>query len=729
MPIERSHIKSSSRHYAPFLCAICTNLPDPEKAVVTGCCHCYCSICVEEWLFRSSNCPVCNQDLSFTSNSNLKKATSNYDDNATMMVGNNLFFVKKLKDAQPLAYRLLRRIKVSCPLREKHGCLWVGDYGDLQCHLLSDTAHLNNNQANSDNDVVMSSASGGGGSVRHEARQGGGDNEDSDGYHDDHSECSEDSNVIEMFPQANINTNHDVKNGTGPIGKTKTNTTSSPTKRISLADSFKEEANAKFSARNYVEAAALYKKAISILKNETNIAKSCSNLNSYQTEEERKMAATLHANIAATAIMTREYVKCVDHCNIAIELDKSYTKAYLRKSKALVALGKFHSSFTVLKSLIDDGKNDGNNNIIASNEMRQTVEVQCREVKQLNNLYSHGEEQLKNQQYAGAKSTFGLLLKKSNASNVILNAAKADLGLGLTDSALRLSLQVLRTDPTSSEGYEVRGQTMALMGDFDSASQLFKEGLRLNPDCQRIKTMLKTHRIVYSNIKDARSAFFQRRFHDAVKSFTTAFDVQTNQSVLPLKAPLYSQLFTERAEAHLRLKEYESALQDASKAVYSLDDCVEAWIILSNALHGLGRHQDALSQLEDLMSKWGSTNDQIRRAYEKADFEVRKEKRPDFYALFGVSSLASEMELKKAYKAKAKELHPDRLSGPNYTDSQRKEAEKKFKSLGEGLEILCDDFKRQLYDEGYDQAAIRERVAAAQQAAHRQGGGRNYHNH
>lgn len=84
--------------------------------------------------------------------------------------------------------------------------------------------------------------------------------------------------------------------------------------------------------------------------------------------------------------------------------------------------------------------------------------------------------------------------------------------------------------------------------------------------------------------------------------------------------------------------------------------------------------------------------------------------------------VASEMEIKKQYKVKALELHPDRFSGDKFSDAQRKEAEERFKLVGEGLEILCDDFKRQLYDEGYDQDAIRERVAAAQQAAHRRSG-------
>ena len=32
--LERSYIQSSSRHYSPFICTICSNIPDPENAVV-----------------------------------------------------------------------------------------------------------------------------------------------------------------------------------------------------------------------------------------------------------------------------------------------------------------------------------------------------------------------------------------------------------------------------------------------------------------------------------------------------------------------------------------------------------------------------------------------------------------------------------------------------------------------------------------------------------------------
>ena len=93
-----------------------------------------------------------------------------------------------------------------------------------------------------------------------------------------------------------------------------------------------------------------------------------------------------------------------------------------------------------------------------------------------------------------------------------------------------------------------------------------------------------------------------------------------------------------------------------------------------------------------------------------------------------ISPIASELEIKKAYKRKALVLHPDKLS-PGSSPEEQQKGQRQFQLLGEGLEILCDDPMRRLYDEGYDPEAIRQRVEAAKQAAHRRGGGGYHHGH
>jgi len=64
----------------------------------------------------------------------------------------------------------------------------------------------------------------------------------------------------------------------------------------------------------------------------------------------------------------------------------------------------------------------------------------------------------------------------------------------------------------------------------------------------------------------------------------------------------------------------------------------------------------------------------------------------DYYDVLGVDEDASEKKIKKAYRKKAMEYHPDR----NPDDP---EAEKKFKEASEAYEVLSDSEKRQRYDQ------------------------------
>lgn len=63
----------------------------------------------------------------------------------------------------------------------------------------------------------------------------------------------------------------------------------------------------------------------------------------------------------------------------------------------------------------------------------------------------------------------------------------------------------------------------------------------------------------------------------------------------------------------------------------------------------------------------------------------------NFYDLLGVSKSATSDEIKKAYRKKAVQYHPDK-------NKDNKQAEEKFKAINEAYEVLSDTKKREMYD-------------------------------
>lgn len=647
MGFDLSLVESEERYHGAFVCAICQNLVDLDSLVTTACSHCFCKSCLPTWLERSYKCPTCNQDLLYANNNDKTAIRS-------MMIGDRAVLVQSLQVAQPLAHRMLRSLLVRCPLHESVQCHWKGDYGDVEAHLLSGSAH----------DVAAKSPS---------------------------------------KSSLNDKQNTDAESAS--------NLSSANNPKRFLATSLKAQANAKFESRHYKEALSLYTKAIEVL--ETTIPSSSSDPPSLLDTEAQSLLATLYSNRAATNLQTQDFSACLQDCQTILREHwdtSNNTKVYVRASRAYVQMGDLSQA----KGYLTEGLKHQPNNGALKKELQK--------IESMLEWEETGRNYLQLEQFAAAKKTYGSLLKEAAAADpFLLGAAQADLGLGLTDSALRLTKRVLVKHAQNPRGCWIRGQAVFLMGDAKLGIQLMQEALRLDPDSKDLKATYRQAKQVREWMEATQQAMFTRKFDQAIELLTQCLETY-RPSTLPPKSKLYADLYTQRAEAHLRLKHFHEALKDCALVVYAQEDCIPAWLIRCQANHGIGKHEDALEHARDLLQKWPQ-DPRLRQAYERADFLLRKERRVDFYKLLGVPSIASGMEIRKAYKRKALELHPDKAP-----PDQQKVAQRRFQQLGQALEILTDNHQRKLWDEGYDPDAIRERIEAANQAAHR-GGGHHGHSH
>jgi DnaJ family protein C protein 3 len=70
----------------------------------------------------------------------------------------------------------------------------------------------------------------------------------------------------------------------------------------------------------------------------------------------------------------------------------------------------------------------------------------------------------------------------------------------------------------------------------------------------------------------------------------------------------------------------------------------------------------------------------------------------DYYKILGVSRSATQKEIKKAYRKKAQEWHPDKYSG----DLPKDEVEKKMADINAAYEVIGNEETREKYDQGHD---------------------------
>ncbi len=146
-----------------------------------------------------------------------------------------------------------------------------------------------------------------------------------------------------------------------------------------------------------------------------------------------------------------------------------------------------------------------------------------------------------------------------------------------------------------------------------------------------------------------------------------------------------------RACAYHKLGQIDKALEDLNNAIKLNKEYTKAYFKRADILLQLEKYQEAIAELSKV-KEFAPQTPGLKERIRSAQLELKKSKRKNYYKILGIEKTADEGEIKKAYRKKAIEWHPDKHN--TESEEEVKKAEAMFKDIGEAYAILSDPQKK-----------------------------------
>jgi tetratricopeptide (TPR) repeat protein len=658
---EKSRILMERSYVSVFRCGICTRMVSLD-CVVSECCNQpFCIKCFDEYqlevLRREVNtcpCPLCYETLSMVDDSESKQS-----DKCRLSV-------KSLQTSQPLAFKLLELSTITC-LHDS--CAWTGIYSDFMTHILQ------HNKLKGETSQRNSSG------VRNTEK-----NETMNEDYVPNRQCSYEQGILDKSAQMVIQRVRKVRslsidtidnaafNGNQSSARNSDsihweekccddesftsdmeNLSNGRRKQLEAfgkAEKLKKQANAKFNAKNFLEARRLYSDGIKLVECITP-----------SSDENFKLLSDMYSNRAATFYRDKKFNECIEDCECAIRYEPTTDKSWIRKWRALSAKGNFHQAYKVLGEALT----------IIPDSIRIKQEYECakKDMDTLILLQSHLLDTVDQQ---SEKLTEKISSEMTNSENVLLlsHYAKVMVANADTENALKVLDIALEINPAYIDCLELKGLCHFFDGAVEYGIRLLTEAYEQNEcNAQLLKVLTRLQK-TYEFYAQAQMAMESGRHEEANEVLSAAIQAS---DPLPAKSVLFRKLRTDRASNALQLQQYLSALQDCKEVIDAQREYAPIWIVRTEILMSLGKVKEARKELKHIRKSWGFGDVNIASSYNKVDFEFHVLRAHD-----DVELLQYELESGTC----------DTLPAVNFSDIQsRRTSHTKAGRKTDGLDPLC----------------------------------------
>ncbi|GAB1320770.1 hypothetical protein MFIFM68171_10980 [Madurella fahalii] len=426
------------------------------------------------------------------------------------------------------------------------------------------------------------------------------------------------------------------------------------------AESFKNEGNKFFKAGDYNRALEFYTKAVNLQPN----------------------SATYLGNRAAAFMSAGRYSEALEDCKRSSDLDPHNSKILLRLARIHTSLGQPEEAIATFGRIQPP---PSVKDTAPAKEMLRHVRAAQSALKDgtAASMVLHPLDM--------AEKLLGVGALKPRKWQLMRGEAFLKMGdVNSLGEVQNIAMSLLRINSQDPEALVLRGRALYSQGENDKAMQHFRKALSCDPDFRDAIKWLRMVQKLEKMKEEGNAQYKAGRWQAALDIYTAALDVD------PSNKGTNSKILQNRAMCRIKLKQYDGAIADTEKAVSLDPSYIKARKTKANAL-GLAEKWEAAVREWKSIQELDPEDRTIAREIRKAELELKKSQRKDYYKILGVDKTATEQDIKKAYRRLAIVHHPDKNPG----DAA---AEARFKDISEAHETLIDPQKRERYDSGVDLA-------------------------
>lgn len=377
----------------------------------------------------------------------------------------------------------------------------------------------------------------------------------------------------------------------------------------------------------------------------------------------------------------KKYDKVIEDLKKAVELDDKFLKGYVEMGKLNLLTG---------------------NCLDAEDNFKKSLEMKPNEKTALEKLPSAStcrvyvdaaEQSCSKSDWHHCKYYIDEAMKIAYDSvSLLLKRAEANYASGDYQSLLVDTRAVLKDhNKNDLNALHLRGKAYYRMGDHDTALAHYREALRLDPEHSKIKKSYNILRALKKATDSAQELQGEGKYAEAAEIYQKAIEIDDeNKENICL-------LYIKKCEALHKSGAWEAGVAACTHAIDYDPKQIKAWMQRGEAKIRGEQYDDAIRDFKQAV-QIDEHSQEAKEALHKAELELKKSKRKNYYKILGISNNANDKEIKRAYRKQALLWHPDRHKG----EEAMKEAELKFREIGEAHEVLSDAEKRARYDRGED---------------------------